>query len=118
MSRMFAFPLSTALHGGIEHAGGCTESDVTEFALTWYTRPSPLMMAFSWPCGSAPFLLYLTLKPKLALLPGSPAFWPAGLDNTRKPPPGDKGVERLRHDHRRVVDGGVAQIIPVNDHAN
>src|SRR5438093_11131928 len=92
MSRMFALPSSTALHGGIEHADGCTESDVTEFALTWYTRPSLLMMAFSWPCGSAPFLLYLTLKPKLALPPGSPAFWAAGLDDTRKPPPVMKGL--------------------------
>src|SRR5437879_5619741 len=87
ISRILALPSSTALHGGIEHARGCTESDVTEFALTWYTRPSLLMMVFRLPCRSAPFLLYLTLKPKLALLPGSPALWPAGLDNTRKPPP-------------------------------
>src|SRR3989441_6966314 len=92
ISWMFALPSSTALHGGIEHARGCTESDVTESALTWYTRPSLLMMVFSCPCRSAPFLLYLTLKPKLALLPGSPAFWPAGLDNTRKPPPVIKGL--------------------------
>src|SRR2546422_10525208 len=109
MSRMLALPSSTALHGGIEHADGCTESDVTEFALTWYIRPSPLMIVFSCPCGSAPFLLYLTLKPKLALLPGSPALWPAGLDNTRKPPPVIKGLSGFdtitavsRSEERRV----------------
>src|SRR5437016_6047370 len=74
ISWILALPSSTALHGGIEHARGCTESDVTEFALTWYIRPSLLMMVFRLPCRSVPFLLYLTLKPKLALLPGSPAF--------------------------------------------
>src|SRR2546425_139839 len=92
MSRMLALPSSTALHGGIEHADGCTESDVTEFALTWYIRPSLLMMAFSWPCGSAPFLLYLTLNRNLPLFLGSPPLWPAGLDNTRNPPRVKRGL--------------------------
>src|ERR1043166_978006 len=89
---MLALPLKVAVGNGCEAVMlRFTESDVIEFPLTWYTCTTPAsnrrMIVLMFPCRFLPLLLYFTLKPKLFLVPGSPAFSPAESDNVRKPPP-------------------------------
>ena len=87
ISWILALPLSTAVLG---HAVFIL-SDVIELPFTWYTRKTPdsilLKMLLILPCRFVWLLLYFTLKPKLFLVPGSPAFMPAEFVNTRYPPP-------------------------------
>src|SRR5712692_3564996 len=92
MSVMLALPLNCALHHEVEVAPvqpatqapdvplgihWYTARDVMEFPWIWYTRPPLRTMLLMLPCRFDPLLLYLTLKPKLFFVPGSPAIVPA-----------------------------------------
>src|SRR5438132_1487141 len=100
MSWTFALPLNCPLQGDVEVAPALQPdthalfthwyiaSEVMELPLIWYTCWMPSFslrrtMVLMLPCKLVPLLLYLTLNPKLLLVPTSPEIVPAEFCMTK-----------------------------------